>query len=77
VEKPKSNAVSPVYFLSFSSVKKLGAHKRVQKVDYGASGSHFRRYPAEEGFKEEETHDLTLDSVGNLWIGSRSCLGHV
>ena len=43
----------------------------VEWLDYAASGNHFRRYTAGEGFKEEETHDLTLDSAGNLWIGTR------
>ena len=51
----------------------------VEWVDYAASGCRFRRYTVAEGFKEEETHDLAMDSSGNLWIGTRrsgiTCIG--
>jgi ligand-binding sensor domain-containing protein len=43
----------------------------VEWLDYATSGNQFRRHTAAEGFKEEETHDLALDSAGNLWIGTR------
>ena len=32
MEKPQNNAVGPAYFLSFSSVEEIGAHKGVQAV---------------------------------------------
>jgi hypothetical protein len=38
VEKPKSNTVGPVYFLSFSSVQEVGAHKARPEISaYNAS----------------------------------------